>query len=288
MKRRKNLPGLRLLAILAAGAIAPSLYAQQVPPAPVDTAPAAVDIAPAAAPAMAPAVAPASEPAVAPVIVPAAIPAPVIPVAKHAEFGKEKPSRVARRVADWVLDSGDNKGRPYVVLDKVAARVYLFEADGRLRGAAAALLGIAIGDHSAPGVGDREMSTIPLKDRTTPAGRFEAGIGRNYSGKEILWVDYDAAISMHPVINTVPHERRPHRLATETPLDNRISFGCINVPIPFFKTIVSPAFTPAGGVVYVLPEVLPLDKVIATYDVDERAQMLANNPNVRAEPDLAQ
>ena len=158
------------------------------------------------------------------------------------------------------------------------ARVFLFNADGRLRGAAPALLGIAIGDHSAPGVGDRELSTIPLKDRTTPAGRFESSIGRNYHGKEILWVDYDAAISMHPVINTLPMERRPHRLATETPLDNRISFGCINVPIPFFKQVVSPAFTPAGGVVYVLPEVLPLEKVFATYDVDERARMLATPP----------
>ncbi len=263
MKRSDNFTVLRFLATLAAAAIAPALYAQQVPATPVEQPPVVTGSAPAIAP----------EPVVNPV-------APPAQPARHAEFGNENPSRVARHVADWVLDSGDNKARPYAVVDKKAARVYLFEADGRLRGAAPALLGIAIGDHSAPGVGDREMSSIPLKDRTTPAGRFEAGIGKNFSGKEILWVDYDAAISMHPVINTKPAERRPHRLATETPLDNRISFGCINVPIPFFKTIVSPAFATYGGVVYVLPEVLPLDKVFTTYDVDERARLRATQAEI--------
>ena len=194
---------------------------------------------------------------------------------KRADFGKEKPGRDARRLADWVVDSGDSKRMPFVVIDKIAARVFLFDADGQLRGAAAALLGIARGDDSAPGVGDRELSAIPLKDRTTPAGRFEASIGRNYHGKEILWVDYEASISMHPVINTVPSERRPHRLATETPLDNRISFGCINVPLPFFKDVVSPTFKGTSGVVYVLPEMRPFAEVFSTYDVDERAKQLA-------------
>ena len=196
-------------------------------------------------------------------------------VIRRADFGKEKPGRDARRLADWVIDSGDSKRMPFVVIDKTAAQVFLFDADGHLRGASAALLGIAHGDDSAPGVGDRELSTIPLKDRTTPAGRFEASIGRNYHGKEILWVDYDASISMHPVINTVPGERRPHRLATETPLDNRISFGCINVPLPFFKNVVSPTFKETGGIVYVLPEVRPFAEVFSTYDVDERARQLA-------------
>lgn len=206
---------------------------------------------------------------------------------RRADFGNEKPGRDARRLADWVIDSGDNKRMPFVVIDKVAARVFLFEMDGRLRGAAAALLGIARGDDSAPGVGDRELSAIPVKDRTTPAGRFEASLGRNYGGKEILWVDYEASISMHPVINTVPSERRPHRLATETPLDNRISFGCINVPLPFFKEVVSPSFKGTNGIVYVLPELRPFAEVFSTYDVDERAkrlERLAVTPGVVVSP----
>lgn len=191
----------------------------------------------------------------------------------HADFKLEKPSLDARAIADWVVDSGDSARMPFVIIDKKAAHVFVFDAAGHLRGAAAALLGIALGDHSVPGVGDRELSAIRLQDRTTPAGRFEASLGRNYKGKEILWVDYDAAISMHPVINTMPKERRPHRLATPTPLDNRISFGCINVPIPFFEKVISPSFTGTSGIVYVLPDVLPLTKVFAAYGAERAARL---------------
>ena len=133
----------------------------------------------------------------------------------------------------------------------------MFKPDGHLRGAAPVLLGIAKGDDSVPGIGDRELSDMPPEVRTTPAGRFVASLGRNASGKDVLWVDYDAAISMHRVINTNPKERRPYRLATPTPLDNRISYGCINVPIKFFDDVVQPAFEGTNGIVYILPEVHP-------------------------------
>lgn len=194
---------------------------------------------------------------------------------KHADFAHEQPGPDARQVADWVVDSGDSNRMPFVIIDKTAARVFVFDAEGKMIAAAAALLGIAKGDHSVPGVGDRELSAIRVQDRTTPAGRFEAALGRNYAKKEILWIDYDSAISMHPVINTKPMERRPHRLATPTPLDNRISFGCVNVPIPFFETVISPTFKTTSGIVYVLPEVDALGKVFAMYDVDARALLLA-------------
>lgn len=172
----------------------------------------------------------------------------------RADFRQEMPRAQARSLADQVVRTADTDSRPFAIVDKIAARVYVFDAEGRLIGAAAALLGIAIGDHSAPGVGTMDLAAIRMQDRTTPAGRFQADIGRNFDGKEILWVDYNAAISMHPVINTKPAERRPHRLATPTPSDNRISFGCINVPPDFFKTVVSSAFKSTGGVVYILPE----------------------------------
>ncbi len=50
----------------------------------------------------------------------------------------------------------------------------------------------------------------------------------------ILWVDYEDGIAMHAVITTNPKGRRLQRLTTPTPLDNRISYGCINVPAKFF------------------------------------------------------
>ena len=174
--------------------------------------------------------------------------------AKRANFERERASQDARHVADWVVDSGDNRRMPFVIVDKTDAKVFVFYADGRLRGAAPALLGLAIGDEAIPGIGSRKLSSIRPEERTTPAGRFVAALGRNMHGKEILWVDYDGAVSIHPVVTANPKERRLQRLASPTPLDHRISYGCINVPAKFFNKVVQPAFTGTNGIVYVLPE----------------------------------
>ena len=60
---------------------------------------------------------------------------------------------------------------------------------------------------------------------------------------------------MHRVINKVRSERRPERLASPSSDDNRISFGCINIPVDFFNRRISPVFGKQRGVAYVLPEV---------------------------------
>lgn len=192
---------------------------------------------------------------------------------KRADFKQEHASSEVRHVADWVVDSGDNHRLPFAIVDKTDARVFVFAADGRLRGAAPALLGLAQGDDTVPGIGDRPLSTIRPEERTTPAGRFVAALDRNLRGKEILWVDYEGAVSMHPVISTKPEERRLQRLATPTPLDNRISYGCINVPARFFEKVVRPAFTGTDGIVYVLPETRLSREVFASYDVEEHARL---------------
>jgi len=116
------------------------------------------------------------------------------------------------------------------------------------------------------------------EDRTTPAGRFVAALGRNFRGEDVVWVDYDTAVSLHRVITTNPKERRLHRLATATPKDNRISYGCINVPVAFFETIVSPAFAGTEGIVYVLPEVLSAREVFDSYDAFIRTAARARIP----------
>jgi hypothetical protein len=195
------------------------------------------------------------------------------PGPKRANFERERASHAARHVADWVVDSGDNRSMPFAIVDKTDAKVFVFAADGQLRGAAAALLGLALGDDSVPGIGARAMSSMRPEERTTPAGRFVAALGRNYGGKEILWVDYDTAISMHPVVTTKPQERRLQRLATPTPLDNRISYGCINVPVKFFENVVHTAFTGTNGIVYILPETRSAREVFASYDVEEHARL---------------
>lgn len=186
-------------------------------------------------------------------------------VAPHADFGAKPASAEARSIADWVVASGDNDGMPFVIIDKVQARLFVFYPDGRLRGASAALLGLARGDDSVPGIGDRALSTIRPEERTTPAGRFVASLGADLGVKDVLWVDYPDAISLHRVITTKPKERRLQRLASPTPDDNRISYGCINVPAKFYDGVVRPSFTGTSGVVYILPEVRLLASVFTAY-----------------------
>ena len=180
-------------------------------------------------------------------------------------FGTEAVSNDARDTADWVAASHDNQGLPFIVIDKVNAVVFAFDATGRLRGTAPALLGMARGDASVPGIGQRKLATITPSERTTPAGRFKASLGRDFE-QDILWIDYDAALSMHRVIKGRRVDDRAGRLASPTPSDNRISYGCVNVPPGFYDGVVKPLFTGTVGIVYILPETKPLRSVFAVPD----------------------
>jgi hypothetical protein len=195
-------------------------------------------------------------------IVGSACSAPVMAASGRADFKGEVASDQAREVADWIVASDDNHRLPFVIVDKVAARVFVFDAQGINQGAAPALLGVGIGDDSAPGIGKRKLAAISPAERTTPAGRFQASLGHDFE-QDILWIDYEAALSLHRVIVGKPSDHRQARLDSPTQLDNRISFGCINVPIAFYDTIVAPAFKGTVGIVYILPETKPLAAVFA-------------------------
>jgi hypothetical protein len=181
--------------------------------------------------------------------------------AAHADFGGEPASADARRIADWVVATRDNAGMPFVIIDKVAAKVFVFDAQGRLSGAAPALLGLARGDEAAAGIGDRSLAEIGPKDRITPAGRFVASLGRDLGQKDVLWVDYKSGVALHRVITTNPAEHRLARLASHSPLQRRISYGCINVPAGFYDAVIDPTFASTSGVVYILPEMRPMREV---------------------------
>lgn len=171
-----------------------------------------------------------------------------------ADFNREIFSSDVKAVANWAVESRDNKRLPFVIIDKINARVFVFAADGRLLGADAALLGMGRGDKYDAGIRGRKMSDIKPDDRITPAGRFPVSLQRDIYGKEVLLIDYDAAIALHPVVKGTPAERRAERLNSASAQDNRISYGCINVPVQFYQKIVSPTFTKTHGVVYILPE----------------------------------
>ena len=158
-----------------------------------------------------------------------------------------------------------------MVVDKLGAEVFVFDAQGQPLGKAPALLGISRGDDSVPGVGERELRKISVADRTTPAGRFVAKFGLG-GGRRVLWVDYATAVSLHPVITSSPKEHRMQRIKSPTPDDNRITFGCINVPASFYTGIVRPLFKDkAAAVVYILPDTKPLNEVFPAMVVQQAA-----------------
>ncbi len=207
-------------------------------------------------------------PALTPSGLPVSNPPPPGTQRRLANFLGEAASDEVRHVAHWAVDSGNNTGMPYLVIDKVDAKVYAFDATGRLKDVQPALLGLGRGDYSAPGIGSKKMTAIPREDRTTPAGRFVATLGRDPQGKEILWVDYETAVALHSVSRGTPVEQRAQRLRSATPDDNRISYGCINVPVRFYDEIVSPAFNRSGGIVYILPEQSTAREFFGSYDVE--------------------
>lgn len=184
-----------------------------------------------------------------------------------ADFGVQSPSPDARRMADWVARTHDNGNAEFMIVDKRNAKVYVFDASAKLRAASPVLLGAAKGDDSVPGIGTRPLSQVRPEERTTPAGRFVAERGVNLKGEDIVWVDYDAAVSMHRVRATNPVERRLQRLATPTTADNRISYGCINVPVLFYESHVKPTVAKQRVIVYVLPEVKSMQQVFGPFDV---------------------
>ena len=171
------------------------------------------------------------------------------------------PAGDAQALLQWVRSSADHGGVPFMIIDKRRARVWVFDGRGGLRGSSAVLLGLARGDDSVPGIGARPLAQVRTHERTTPAGRFVVEQGRNLDHEDVFWIDYDAAVSMHRVRVTDPREKRLQRLASPSPADNRISYGCINVPVRFFDTVVQPGFAHRGGVAYVLPEARPLRSV---------------------------
>ena len=152
-----------------------------------------------------------------------------------------------------MLDSNDTS-EPFVVIDKVDAHLFVVGSDGQVIGDTPVLLGAAKGDDSVPGIGERPIANIRPFERTTPAGRFMASAGLNAQGEDIVWVDYNAAISMHRLRIVNPRERRMQRLASPTAADNRISYGCINMSPEFFDSVVAPLFRRGPHLVYVLPE----------------------------------
>ncbi|MET3722362.1 hypothetical protein [Sphingomonas trueperi] len=186
---------------------------------------------------------------------------------------KLQPSAEALRVQDWVSSAGDNHGLPYLIVDKPHAALFLYDASGKQLAAVPVLIGIAPGDDATPGIGAKQLSEIGPAEKTTPAGRYLARFGLAIGKERVLWVDYYTSVALHPVPTgaAARKEKRRERLASPTPDDNRITFGCINVPSSFYAKLLSPMYKGKGGYVYILPDSKPIEDVFPALHVQSVA-----------------
>jgi hypothetical protein len=165
-------------------------------------------------------------------------------------------SAEVRRVAAWIVQSDDHGDLQFIIVDKVNARLFLFDHAGGLRASAPVLIGLAAGDDSPPDIGTRPLSKIAPSERVTPAGRFIAAPGEDTAGNEIIWIDYNAAVALHRVSDRKPGsgaKSRLERLKNGSAADRRISLGCVNVSTEFYDNFIAPTFGKSEGVIYILP-----------------------------------
>ncbi|MCC2981036.1 hypothetical protein [Sphingomonas sp. IC4-52] len=173
------------------------------------------------------------------------------------------------RVARWVGSSGDNQKLPYAIIDKNDASLSLYSASGKLLDKVPVLIGIARGDEATAGVGTKKLSEIGPAEKTTPAGRYLAKFGLAFGRERVLWVDYATSVAIHTIpADSSKKERRRERMLSETPEDNRVTFGCINVPKAFYAQLLRPQFQKKGGYVYVLPDSKPIEEVFPRLRVE--------------------
>lgn len=132
-------------------------------------------------------------------------------------------------------------------------------APGRQR---ARLSGLAVGDDSQPGIGD--------KPARTPNSRTSCGSTTTQHLRSTR------SLQVRPR-NAAPHASP--RLASPNPKDRRISFGCINLPPNFYDRVLGPAVRRTGAIVYILPEIRQAQEVFGSWDVTDPA---ARPPALRA------
>ena len=186
----------------------------------------------------------------------------------------------ARYVEHWIHQKGDDHGRPFVIVDKKAARIFVFAAGGALVGASPTILGLSRGDVPVPGAGQKDPSRLLPYERKTPAGRFESQPGRNLHGEEVVWVDYDTGIAIHRVRPGASQQQRMKSLSDTDVNERRLSLGCVVVPESFFLSVVLPTMGHGHGTVYVLPEDGPVQALFA--DPRASSAVAAVTPTARS------
>jgi hypothetical protein len=97
--------------------------------------------------------------------------------------------------------------------------------------------------------------TVVKFDNVTPSGTFKVTKMLSWRLNEPMLVFIKGKVSVaaiHPLWMGNPDQKRIERLRSETPDDNRITGGCINVDADFFYNVLNQL--PDGSILNILPE----------------------------------
>ena len=188
-------------------------------------------------------------------------------------------------VVQNIVGQNDNQGKQFIVADKQAGTLTMYTASGQQITSTPALFGKTAGDS--------------VSSKNTPSGRFEtkqANVStEGYGGSaQVLTQNGQnlqlggSTYAIHRVYTKYASENRQGRLDTPTATDNRISLGCINVPVDFYDTYLN---SDQATVVYVMPEtdagrtgvfnVVPTATQTAT-DTKEQVEPAYDNANAQS------
>lgn len=154
------------------------------------------------------------------------------------------------------LYSITNINSAYLLLDKPTCTTYVIGLDKKEVGHCTTLLGTTMGEE--PNVitdldGNRYTQTT-----TTPAGKYKVGHEGickedliTYDGR-ILNIYGSGSVCIH-IVYPGEYPERMKRLKSPTLIDNRISYGCINVTKEFWDKCIAP-YIDEGSIIMITPD----------------------------------
>ena len=186
----------------------------------------------------------------------------------------------AQIVDEFVRETGDNEGKPYIIVSKREGLIRLYDASGNLLHKSTVLLGKSYGDVVTNR--NRTMAQTRADDslKITPSGRYETKTSKSSNYGEVVGLEsYNTGTrnAIHRVCTKFVNQKRLTRLAGK--LSNRISLGCVNVYSATSKKVND--LMRDGGVVYVTP-----DSRLTEEFVEDMRQSPVADTNVRYQSDL--
>lgn len=169
-------------------------------------------------------------------------------------------SAEAVKVYESMAPAAQASGKGFMIADKPAGRLHVFDVDGNLIAQDTALYGRDYGD------------VLQGEKRVTPAGRYTLKVApSSYAGGKAFELvesehrvgNTDYVIAVHAAYLGDKTEKREERLSTAAISDKRISYGCINTKHETFLNKLMPnAAKLDGGMVFVIPDEVALSDTL--------------------------